>query len=51
MRVLVVEDDRKVADALRDGLTAEGYEVDVDESCRLIHTIRGVGFMMHAGEP
>jgi DNA-binding response OmpR family regulator len=29
MRLLVVEDERKVADALRDGLTGEGYEVVV----------------------
>lgn len=34
MRVLVVEDDRKVADALRDGLTAEGYEVIVERTGR-----------------
>ena len=30
MRVLVVEDERKVADALRDGLEAERYEVVVE---------------------
>lgn len=29
MRVLVVEDERKVAHALRDGLAAQGYEVEV----------------------
>jgi DNA-binding response OmpR family regulator len=29
MRLLVVEDERKVADALRDGLAGEGYEVVV----------------------
>ena len=29
MRILVVEDEAKVARALRDGLSAEGYEVDV----------------------
>ncbi len=29
MRILVVEDDRHVADALRRGLQAEGYAVDV----------------------
>jgi two-component system copper resistance phosphate regulon response regulator CusR len=26
-------------------------KVDVDESARLIHTVRGVGFMLHVGEP
>jgi len=30
MRVLVVEDERKVADALRDGLQAERYDVTVE---------------------
>ncbi|MGH6692799.1 MAG: response regulator transcription factor, partial [Gammaproteobacteria bacterium] len=29
MRILVVEDDRKVADALREGLAAESYDVAV----------------------
>ena len=29
MRLLVVEDERKVADALREGLTAERYDVEV----------------------
>lgn len=29
MRMLVVEDDRNLADALRDGLRAEGFAVDV----------------------
>jgi two-component system copper resistance phosphate regulon response regulator CusR len=32
MRVLVVEDERKVADALREGLEAERYEVTVERS-------------------
>ncbi len=32
MRVLVVEDERKVADALRDGLEAEHYSVTVERS-------------------
>ncbi len=32
MRVLVVEDERKVADALQDGLQAEQYEVVVERS-------------------
>jgi two-component system copper resistance phosphate regulon response regulator CusR len=32
MRVLVVEDERKVADALRDGLEAEQYEVIVEHT-------------------
>jgi len=32
MRVLVVEDERKVADALRDGLEAEQYEVVVEHT-------------------
>jgi DNA-binding response OmpR family regulator len=26
-------------------------KVDVDESEGLIHTVRGVGFMLHVGEP
>jgi two-component system, OmpR family, copper resistance phosphate regulon response regulator CusR len=32
VRVLVVEDERKVADALRDGLQAEGYDVVVERT-------------------
>jgi two-component system, OmpR family, copper resistance phosphate regulon response regulator CusR len=32
MRVLVVEDERKVADALRDGLEAEQYEVVIERT-------------------
>jgi DNA-binding response OmpR family regulator len=32
MRILVVEDERKVADALRDGLAAEDYIVDVERN-------------------
>jgi DNA-binding response OmpR family regulator len=32
MRVLVVEDERKVADALREGLEAERYEVTVERT-------------------
>lgn len=32
MRVLVVEDERKVADALREGLEAEDYDVAVERS-------------------
>jgi DNA-binding response OmpR family regulator len=32
MRVLVVEDERKVADALRDGLEAEQYEVVLERT-------------------
>lgn len=42
MRVLVVEDEKKIARALRDGLTAEGYEVvlayDGDEGLTLIES-------------
>ena len=30
MRVLVVEDDRKLADTLREGLQSEGYEVVIE---------------------
>ena len=32
MRVLVVEDERKVADALREGLEAEEYDVVVERT-------------------
>ncbi len=32
MRILVVEDEQKVADALREGLTGEGYEVVVERT-------------------
>jgi DNA-binding response OmpR family regulator len=103
MRLLVVEDERKVADALSEGLSAEQYDVVVErtgesayfrlmteafdlvlldlglpdrggldvltalpidvhiarlrrkierpDAVRLIHTIRGVGFMLRYGEP
>lgn len=45
MRVLVVEDERKVAHALRDGLSAQGYEVVVayDGEAGLSH-LRGSAF-------
>ena len=32
MRLLVVEDERKVANALREGLEGEGYEVVIEET-------------------
>jgi DNA-binding response OmpR family regulator len=32
MRILVVEDEQKVADALREGLTGEGYDVVVERT-------------------
>ena len=32
MRVLVVEDEQKVADALREGLEAEKYDVAVERT-------------------
>jgi DNA-binding response OmpR family regulator len=32
MRILVVEDEQKVADALREGLAGEGYEVVVERT-------------------
>ena len=32
MRILVVEDEQKVADALRDGLQEESYEVDLERT-------------------
>ena len=32
MRVLVVEDEQKVADALREGLEAEKYDVVVERT-------------------
>jgi len=44
MRVLVVEDEQKVADALREGLEGEGYEVVVE------HTGEGA-FFRTATEP
>jgi two-component system, OmpR family, alkaline phosphatase synthesis response regulator PhoP len=33
MRLLVVEDDRKLSRALRRGLEQEGYEVDIADNC------------------
>jgi DNA-binding response OmpR family regulator len=41
VRVLVVEDEQKVANALREGLTSEGYEVTVE------HTGEGAFFRLN----
>ena len=38
MRVLVVEDERKVAEALRDGLEAEQYDVVIERS-GIVHDV------------
>ena len=66
MRVLVIENDRKVATFIQTGLEQEGYAVDVlndgaeagDQASTidnkidkgfavpLIHTIRGVGYVL-----
>ena len=59
MHLLVVEDDRVLADLLRGGLTQEHHVVDatirrlrkaVDEGFDppLIHTVRGVGYKIKA---
>jgi DNA-binding response OmpR family regulator len=57
MRILVVEDDRKVASFLEKGPREEGYAVDVAHDGvdgrklrargeSLIHTVRGVGYLL-----
>ena len=44
-KVLVIEDDRKLADALRAGISAEGYDVEVASSAE-----EGF-FLVHSGRP
>ena len=44
MRILVVEDERKVAQALREGLEGESYSVE------LVHTGED-GFFLASSEP
>ena len=73
MRVLVVEDERKLAQILASALAAEHWneprratpldnvidvritrlrkKVDTEGNARLIHTVRGVGFVLREGEP
>ena len=55
MRILIIEDEKKVANALRDGLEAEHYEVTIarlrrkiDEPYerKLLHTVRGLGYLL-----
>ena len=73
MRILVVEDERKLAQILASALAAEHWnkppratpldnvidvritrlrkKVDTEGNARLIHTVRGVGFVLREGEP
>ena len=64
MRILVVEDDRKVASFLEQGLREDGYSVDVawddtegsllahvHDYDLLIHTVRGVGALLSLKVP
>ena len=44
-KVLVIEDDRKLADALRAGISAEGYDVEIASSAE-----EGF-FLVHSGRP
>ena len=57
-RVLVVEDDEDIAQALQRSLRMEGYEVrsvadgeaalEAEGEPRLLHTIRGAGYVLRA---
>jgi DNA-binding response OmpR family regulator len=45
MRILVIEDDRKVANFVQTGLEQEGYAVDVLHEGRGA-AVRGVGYIL-----
>jgi DNA-binding response OmpR family regulator len=64
MRILVVEDDRKVASFLEQGLREDGYSVDVawdgtegallahvHDYDLLIHTMKGLGYLLSPKVP